>query len=71
MPTNPFQLLNQLQQNPIQFVLQRGFKLPQNVGNNPNDIIQHLMNTGQVSQQQYDAAMNQAKQFGINASRYK
>ena len=58
-----FQLLAQLQSNPLQFIIQRGFNLPQNIGNNPNDIIQHLMNTGQVSQERYNRAYNMAKQF--------
>lgn len=65
MQSNPFEMLNQLQQNPVEFVLKRGFKVPQGVGNNPNDIIQHLMNTGQVSQSQYNKAMNMAKNFGF------
>lgn len=58
-----FQMLAQLQSNPLQFIMQRGFNLPNNIGNNPNDIIQHLMNTGQVSQERYNQAFNMAKQF--------
>lgn len=54
---NPMQMLRQLRQNPIQFITKRGFNLPQNIGNNPNDIIQHLMNTGQISQNRYNQVM--------------
>ena len=51
---NTFQLLKQ---NPLQ-VLSKRFNLPQNIDlNNPNNIIQHLLNTGQVSQDQVNQAM--------------
>lgn len=48
-------LYNQFMQNPIQ-ILSRRFNIPANM-NNPNDIIQHLLNTGQVSQQQVNQIM--------------
>ena len=51
-------LYNQLRQNPIQMLSQR-FNIPQEVNSNdPNSIIQHLLNTGQVSQNQVNQAMN-------------
>jgi len=49
------QMLSQFKQNPMAMLSQR-FNIPQNL-NNPNDIIQHLLNTGQVSQQQVNNAM--------------
>ena len=49
-------LYQQMQQNPMQF-LSRRFNIPQNM-NNPNDIIQHLLNSGQVTQSQVNRAMN-------------
>ncbi len=51
-------LYNQMQQNPIQ-MLSRKFNIPQNI-NNPNDIIQHLLNSGQVTQTQVNNAMQMA-----------
>lgn len=60
---NPMQILSQLRQNPIQFVISRGFNVPANVGNDPNAIIQHLMNTGQVSQEKYNQAVQMARNF--------
>lgn len=60
---NPFQMLNQIKQNPIQFIMQRGFNLPNGIGNNPDEIINHLMKTGQVSQEQYNRAVKMAQQF--------
>jgi len=52
---NILTLYNQLRSNPMQ-VLSRRFNVPQNM-NNPEAIIQHLLNTGQVSQQQVNQAM--------------
>lgn len=55
--------LKALQNNPIQFLMQRKFNVPQNIANDPNAIIQHLMNTGQVSQDAYNRATQTAEQF--------
>ena len=55
--------LQSLKQNPMQFLMQKKFNIPQNISNDPNAIIQHLMNTGQVSQQQYNRASSMARQF--------
>lgn len=60
-PMNIFQMLNQVKSNPGA-VLGKRFNLPQNL-NNPQEIIQHLMNTGQVSQAQYNRALQMTKQF--------
>lgn len=50
-------------QNPMQMLSQK-FNIPQNVNmSNPNDIIQHLLNTGQVSQDQVNNAMKMRNQF--------
>lgn len=44
-------------QNPVQLLNQR-FNIPQNVNlSDPNAILQHLMNTGQVSQNQINQVM--------------
>ena len=62
-------IYNQMRQNPMQVLSQR-FNLPQNV-NDPNQIIQHLLNTGQVSQGQVNRAMQMRnnpliqKMFGV------
>ena len=50
-------MYQQLRTNPMQ-LLARRFNLPQGMNmNNPNDIIQHLLNTGQISQQQVNSVM--------------
>ncbi len=45
--------------NPMQMLMQNKLNIPQNMSNNPNAIIQHLMNSGQMNQSQY----NQLKQI--------
>lgn len=50
-------MYQQLRTNPMQLLAKR-FNLPQGMNmNNPNDIIQHLLNTGQISQQQVNSVM--------------
>ena len=73
---NPMQMINQIQQlinsgkisqirqNPMQFFASMGLNVPQNIVNDPNAIIQHLMNNGSISQEQYNQAINMAKQLG-------
>ena len=59
---NPMQMLQQLRQNPAQMLRQAGLNVPDNL-NDPNQIIQHLMNSKQVTQQQYEQARQMAAQF--------
>ena len=49
------QVYNQFKSNPMAMLSQR-YNIPQNL-NDPNEIIQHLLNTGQVSQAQVNQAM--------------
>ena len=60
--TNPLQMIQQIRSNPMQFLKQAGFNVPDNL-NDPNAIIQHLMNSGQVSQERYEQARQIAAQF--------
>lgn len=48
-------MYQQMSQNPVQF-LSRKFNIPQDL-NDPNAILQHLLNSGQVSQSQVNRAM--------------
>ena len=57
------QLLQQLKTNPMA-VLSRRFNLPQNM-TDPNAIIQHLVQSGQVSQERVNAAFQQAQRMGM------
>lgn len=63
MNSNIVGMIQQLQSNPIAMLSKR-FNIPQDLNiKDPNAIIQHLMNTGQVSQQAYNNARNMASNF--------
>lgn len=49
------QMYQQLRQNPVQILSQR-FSIPPNM-NDPQEIIQYLLNSGQVSQAQINQVM--------------
>lgn len=59
---NIMSLLPLLQNDPYKFLQQRGINIPPNL-NDPNAIIQHLLNTGQVSQDQVNKAMSMRQAF--------
>lgn len=58
---NMINMLTQLKNNPVGLLSQK-YNLPQGM-NNPNDILQHLLNTGQVKQEQVNALMSNAQQL--------
>ena len=61
---NPMQImsmLSQFKQNPMSILSQR-FNLPQNL-NNPQDILNHLLSSGQINQQTVDQATQMKNQF--------
>ena len=60
---NPMQMFAQLKANPLGVLKQYGFNVPDNLSDS-NAIIQHLMNSGQISQQQYERARQMAQRFG-------
>lgn len=53
---NPIRMLQQLKENPMMFLMQRNMNVPQNIANDPNAIIQHLLSTGQINQNQVNNA---------------
>lgn len=58
MMNDIFSLYQQFRQNPLQ-MLARRFNIPNNVNmNDPSSILQHLINTNQVSQQQINQVMS-------------
>ena len=59
---NPMMMLQQLKSNPMQFLMQRRFNLPQGI-NDPQAILNHLVQSGQVSQEQVNRAYQMAQQF--------
>ena len=50
-----FNMLQGMMQNPLSIISQR-FNIPQGM-NNPQDIVNHLLKTNQISQQQLNNAM--------------
>ena len=60
---NPMQMLGQLKSDPIGFLMQRKFNVPASMANDPQAILNHLLQTNQVSQQQVNAAYQQMAQF--------
>ena len=60
---NMMQMLMQLKSNPLGILRQAGFNVPYSM-NNPQEISQYLMNSGQVSQEQLNRAQQQAQMFG-------
>lgn len=53
---NILSMLNGLMHNPLQFLTQRGLNIPQNL-NDPQQIVQHLLNSGQITQDQVNQAV--------------
>lgn len=60
---NMMQMLQQLKANPVQFMMERKFNIPSDIANDPNKIVNHLLQTGQVSQEQINRVYQQMGQF--------
>ena len=60
---NMMQLLTQLKQNPLAMLQKAGFNVPGNFSN-PQQIIQHLTQTGQINQNQLNQAQQMAQMLG-------
>lgn len=52
---NLMQMVAQFKQNPMGMLMQK-YNIPQNM-TNPQQIVQHLLNSGQVTQEQVNRAM--------------
>lgn len=61
---NPMQAISQIRQNPAAFLQQAGFNIPQGM-TDPQQMVQHLLQSGQVNGQQLQAAQQMAGQFGM------
>ena len=60
---NMLMMLQQIKQNPVAMLSQR-FNIPPTLNTqNPNDILQYLLNSGQVTQMQINQAMQMGNQF--------
>ena len=66
MNINPAQIIGMLPQiksNPMAILGQYG--ISQDISNNPQAVIQSLLNSGKISQNQYNQAMMMAKNMGF------
>ena len=61
-PMNLMQMFGQFKQNPMQFIA-RQYNIPQNVGSNPQQIVQYLLDSGQINQQMVNRAQQMMPQF--------
>lgn len=59
---NVMNLLTQLKQNPLALLGKAGYNIPSNM-NDPQQIIQHLTQTGQINQNQLNQAQQMARMF--------
>lgn len=60
---NIMQMLTQIKSNPQAVLSQYG--IPQEAASNPQAAVQYLMNTGRVSQEQYNNAVIMAQNMGF------
>ena len=60
---NPLNEFQSFMSNPIQFMTQRKLNIPQQYLNDPNGAIQYLMNSGRITQDQYNRAVNMSNQL--------
>lgn len=59
------QMVQHIKQNPMQ-ILSKRFNLPEKLPRTPEEILQYLLNSGQVSQQQVNQAMQLKDQAAAN-----
>ena len=65
MPNQMMGMLGQLKANPLQFLMQRRLNIPQSVDmNNPQAILNALVSTGQISQDQINQAYQMMQRIG-------
>lgn len=60
---NMLGMLSQLKQNPLALLNRAGYNIPNNLSS-PQQIVQHLVQSGQVNQQQLNYAQQMAQMFG-------
>ena len=63
---NIFNMFQGFMQNPIGYLIQNKINVPQNMANDPNAIIQQMMNSGMINQNQYNQAQQMYRQMQNN-----
>ena len=56
--------MQQLQSDPVGIAKQAGYNIPQNLANNPQAMVQHLIQTGQVSNPMLQKIMPMIQRLG-------
>ena len=56
--------MQQLQNDPVGMAKQAGFNIPQNIAGNPQAMVQHLIQTGQVSNPMLQKIMPMIQRLG-------
>ena len=65
MGGNIMQMVQQLKSNPMQFIMQRRLNIPQNINmNDPNAILNYLVQSRQISQDTINTAYKMAQSMG-------
>lgn len=54
---------NDFRQNPVQFLVAKNYNIPKDFNGSPQDLVQHLLNTNQMSQSQFEEVSSLAKQM--------
>ena len=62
---NPAQIAQYVRQNIGQLIMQRRFNVPPNIMSDPDAITQHLLSTGQITQEQVNFAYQQLHKAGV------
>lgn len=57
-------MFNQFRSNPMQFLLSRKINIPQEYQNSPKDMVQYLLNNGQMTQDGFNRLSGIVNQFG-------
>lgn len=56
---------SQFKQNPMQFLVNHRVNIPQQFANDPHGAVQHMLNNGQMTQQQLNSLTQIAQRMGI------
>lgn len=65
MTNNLMGQFNTFMQNPMQFLMQKKINIPQEYANNPQGAVQHLLNNGQMKQEDLNRMIDMAQKMGI------
>ena len=57
--------MQQLQNDPVGMAKQAGYNIPQNIAGNPQAMVQHLIQTGQISNPMMQKILPMMQRFGL------